>query len=86
MRERFSAAAETHAFTEVVTTLFAIVTVVTHDASLDGYTLSWNEVFDASTYCGDDTGCLVTQDERGLDSKVAIPTTEVIVNYWGVSE
>jgi hypothetical protein len=54
--------------------------MVAHDASLDGNTLSWYEVFDASSNCGDDACCLVTQDERGLHSKVAIPTREVIVN------
>jgi hypothetical protein len=54
--------------------------VVTHDASLDSNTLSRYEVFDASSNCGDDTCSLVTEDERGLHSKVAIPTGEVIMN------
>jgi hypothetical protein len=78
--ERFSAAAEPQAFTEIVTSFCAVITVIAHDTSLDSDSLAWKKIFDTWADGSNDSGCFVAKNERCLESKVAIFTVHVIMN------
>lgn len=62
MRKYGGTATETHVLTQVVTILFAEIAIPAIDTSLDGDTLTWNEVFDTWTNCNDDAGSFVAKN------------------------
>lgn len=87
MRECLCTASETETLAKVVAAGRAVVAIAAHDACLDGHALTGNDIRNAWPYGGDDTCCLMPENEGGLKSKVAISTMHVIMNYrsgWSV--
>jgi len=81
MWESFCTAAEAHRFAKVIPALFAVITMITHDASFDCDSLAWHEMFNSRTDSCHDAPCFVTQHEWCLESKVAVPAMQIVM-YW----
>jgi hypothetical protein len=81
MRKCFSTAAETHTLAEVISTLFAVITMITHDTGFDCDSLAWYKIFDSGAHSGYYSSCFVTQHERGLKGVFAVPTMQVVMYY-----
>lgn len=81
MGKRFCTGAKTHAFAEVISTLFAIIAMVAHDAGFDSNSLAWNDVFYASPNGSDDACCFVAENHGCLYSKITISSVKVIVHW-----
>lgn len=62
MREDRGTATEAHVLAQVVTILFAEIATPAIDTSLDSDTLTWNEVFDTWTNCGDDASSFMAKN------------------------
>jgi hypothetical protein len=77
----FGAAAETHVLAEVVAAVKTVSTFPAVDAGLDGNTLADLERGDAVSDGCDDTGSLVTKDERVLEDKVAVAAVDIVVHW-----
>jgi hypothetical protein len=60
--ECFCTAGKTKIFAQIVAALGAIVTAIAHDARLDSNSLTEDEIRDARTKCGHDTGGLMTEN------------------------
>jgi hypothetical protein len=84
VREGLGTTAESESLAEVVATLVAVVAVSTHDAGLDRYSLTWRKTFDTGGDRGNDSGCLVAQNEWGLESEVAVLAIAIIVHWRGI--
>ena len=78
--EGLGATSEPETLAEVVTTLGAEATVVTHDAGLDGYSLSNRKVLNARTNRGHDASGFVTEDQGCLEGEVAVTAMDVIMD------
>lgn len=59
--EGLGAAAETHTLAKVISTLFAVIAMIAHDASFDSDTLAWDEIFNPWTDSGYYAPCLMTE-------------------------
>jgi hypothetical protein len=66
VRERFGTAAEAHPLAEVIPSIFAVITVITHNPCLDGNTLAGYKIFDPRTNSGYYACRLMTEDEWSL--------------------
>jgi hypothetical protein len=62
MRKDGGTAAETHALAQVVSILLAEIAIPAIDTCLDGDTLTWNNVFNAWSDCGDDASCFMSEN------------------------
>jgi len=80
MGERLGAAGEPHGFTEIIPTGLAEVAATTHDAGLNGNSLSGVEVPYAYSDRHDGARCLVTEDKGVLDGEIAIPALQIVVH------
>ena len=80
MGEGLCAAAEAHVLAEVVAALGAVGAVVAHDACLDRYSLTGNEVLDTGADSSDDASCFVAENEGSLYDEVAITSVSVVVH------
>ena len=78
--EGLGAAREPETLAEVVTTLGAKATVVTHDAGLDGYSLADHDVLDARTNRGYDASGFMTEDHGCLEGEIAVPAMDIIMD------
>ena len=74
------AAGEAHVLAEVVAALGAIGAVVAHDACLDRYSLTGEEVLDTGADSSDDASCFVAENERSLYDEVAVASVSVVVH------
>jgi hypothetical protein len=74
-----SAAAKPHVSAEVVSILETKVAFPTHDAALDGYSLSWSKVGNVWANLSDNAGCFVAQHERRPNCKIAILAVFVVM-------
>jgi hypothetical protein len=72
-------AAEAHALAKVIPTLFAVITMITHDASFDCDPLAWHKIFDPRADSCDNAPCFVTQHERSLENVVSVPAMEIVM-------
>ena len=79
MRECFGTAAETHTLAEVISTLFAVITMIAHDTSFDCDSLAWYKVFDSGPDGGYYSSCFVAQHERSSKGVFAVPTMQVVM-------
>jgi hypothetical protein len=75
----FGTAAEAHALAEIIPPTFAVITVITHDTSLDCDALARHEIFDPRTDSGYYTCCLMTEYEWCLYREVTIPALQIIM-------
>lgn len=79
MREGFGTTTKAHALAEVISTLFAVITVITHNTGFDCDSLAWYKIFDSGTDSGHYTSRFVTEHEWSLDSEIAVPTMQVVM-------
>lgn len=82
MRECFRARGEAHVLAEVVAALGTVRARPALDASFDCYTLTDVEARGCSAGAdgGDNTGCLMTENERCLEGEITIAAVEVVVH------
>ena len=78
--EGFGATSEPETLAEVVTTLGAEATVITHDPGLDGYSLADHEVLNTRTNCGHDAGGFVAEDHGCLEGEITVPAVHIIMD------
>lgn len=81
MGEGFGATRESETLAEVVTTLGAVATIITHNASLDRYSLADYQVLDTGTNSGNDASGFVTEDQGRLEGEVAVPAMHIIMDW-----
>lgn len=81
MGKGFGAAGETERLAEVVSTGFAIIAIVAHDACLNGDPLAWGQRGYPWGYRRHYPGGFMAKNERGAKCKVAVSTVHVIVHY-----
>ena len=79
MRDNACRTGKAHTLAEVVSTALTHDAATAVDASLDGDALADAEMGDGRAECSDDTGCFVTKDERGTNSKVAVAAMGVVM-------
>ena len=72
--------AEAHVLAEVVAALGTIGAVVAHDACLDRYSLTGDEVLDTGADSSDDASCFVAENEGSLYDEVAVTSVSVVVH------
>jgi hypothetical protein len=79
MRKGPRAAAEPHALAEVIPSLVAKGAALAHDTRLYRHSLSYFEIVDARADGGDDSSCLVAENKRRPEWKVADSPVQVVV-------
>jgi len=79
VREGFGAAAEAHILAKVISTFFAVITMITHDTGFNGDSLAWYKIFDPGTDSGHYATSFVTKHERRSESEITVPPVQIIM-------